>query len=80
MRSQVVRWGNALAVQIPESIVKALNLRADDAIAWTIEDEKAVLRPVSTLPELTLGELLAQVVEQPEAEVDWGEPMGQEEW
>ena len=80
MKSQVSQWGNSLAVRIPKHIVEALNLSANDAIAFTVEGGKAILEPIPALPEFTLDELLAQMTDEPEAESHWGEPMGQEEW
>lgn len=35
---------------------------------------------ISTAPKLTLTELLARTVEEPEPEVDWGSPLGEEVW
>ena len=80
MKAQVSKWGNSLAVRIPKHIVEALQLQANDAIAFTVDDGKAILEPIPALPELTLDELLERVKDEPEAEVDWGGPMGQEEW
>lgn len=80
MKSQVGQWGNSLAVRIPKHIVQALNLKADDAIEFSVVDGNAVLAPVKSLPEFTLEELLDQVTEPPELEVDWGKPVGEEIW
>ena len=80
MKSQVSEWGNSLAVRIPKHIVEALNLSANDAIAFTVEGGRAILEPIPALPEFTLDELLAQMTNEPEPEIDWGEPMGQEAW
>lgn len=80
MKSQVGQWGNSLAVRIPKHIAQALNLQTNDAIEFSLVDGKAVLAPVRGLPEFTLDELLDQITEPPEAEVDWGKPMGKEIW
>jgi antitoxin component of MazEF toxin-antitoxin module len=94
VKSQVSQWGNSLAIKIPPHIVKSLDLRADDAIEFSLIDGKAILAPVRSLPkfasesaldeltldELTLDELLEATIEPPEPEVDWGKPVGQEVW
>ena len=80
MKAQVSKWGNSLAVRIPKHIVEALNLQANDAIAFTVEDGKAILEPIAELPEFTLDELLSQVSDSPDGEVEWGDSMGQEAW
>ena len=80
MKSQISQWGNSLAVRIPKQIAQELDLKANDAIEFSVVNGKVVLKPIQALPELTLDELLAQVIEPPELEVDWGEPVGEEVW
>jgi antitoxin MazE len=78
MKSQISQWGNSLAIRIPEYVVKALDLKPNDAVECTVEAGKLVVQRVQNLPELSLDELLAAVTEPPEPEVDWGKPMGNE--
>ncbi len=80
MRSQVGQWGNSLAVRIPKYVVEALDLKLNDSVECTIEDGRLVLVRTQILPELTLEELLAGVIDPPESEVNWGGPMGNEIW
>jgi antitoxin MazE len=80
MKSQISRWGNSLAVKIPKSITESLNLKAKDRVIFSVDEGKIVLEPIEVLEELSLDELLAEVNEPPEAEVDWGKPMGNEIW
>ncbi len=80
MKLQIGQWGNSLAVRIPKYVVEALNLKPNDAVDCTVENGRLVLERIQALPELSLEELLAGVVEPPEPEVDWGPPMGDEVW
>ena len=80
MRSQIGQWGNSLAVRIPKYVVEALDLKPNDSVECTVEDGRLVLVRTQILPELTLEELLAGVIDQPEPEVNWGGPMGNEIW
>jgi antitoxin MazE len=80
MKSQIGRWGNSLAIRIPKYVVEALNLNSDDVVECSVENGKLVVEPIQALPELSLEELLAGVVEPSEPEVDWGQPMGEEVW
>ena len=79
MRSQIGQWGNSLAVRIPKYVVEQLNLKSQDQVECRVEQGKLVIEPVEEFPELTLEELLTEVVE-PSEEVDWGKPEGQEVW
>lgn len=80
MKSQIGQWGNSLAVRIPRYVVEALDLKPNDAVECTLENGRLIFDRIQTLPELTLEELLAEVIDPPEPEVDWGRPMGDEIW
>jgi antitoxin MazE len=80
MRSQIGQWGNSLAVRIPKYVVEALDLKLNDSVECTLEDGRLVLVRTQILPELTLEELLAGVIDPPEPEVNWGGLMGNEIW
>jgi antitoxin MazE len=80
MKSQIGQWGNSLALRIPKYAVEALDLKPNDAIECTVEAGKLVMQRIQALPEFTLEELLADITEEPEGEVEWGKPMGQEVW
>ena len=80
MRSQIGQWGNSLAVRIPKYVVEALDLKPNDSVECTVEEGRLVLVRTQILPELTLEELLAGVIDPPELEINWGGPMGNEIW
>jgi antitoxin MazE len=80
MTSQIGQWGNSLALRIPKHILEALHLQINDAIDCTVEDGKLVITPIRALPELSLDDLLAEVVAPIEAAIDWGGPVGNEIW
>jgi antitoxin MazE len=73
MKSQIGRWGNSLAIRIPKYAVEALNLNPKDVVECSVENGKLVIELIQALPELSLEELLAEVVESPEPVVDWGQ-------
>jgi antitoxin component of MazEF toxin-antitoxin module len=78
MRSQLGQWGNSLGLRIPKYIVEALHPQPNDAVDCSVENGALVIKPIQALPELSLDELLAEVVETAELEVDWGGPVGEE--
>lgn len=80
MKFQVGQWGNSLAVKIPQHVAEALNIQANDAIEFTVSDGKLTLVPIRDQSNLTLDELLEQVIDPPESEVDWGSSVGEEVW
>jgi antitoxin MazE len=80
MKAQIGQWGNSLALRIPKYIHEVLHLKPNDAVDCSVEGGRLVITPIYALPELTLDELLADVIEPLEPEVDWGKPVGDEVW
>jgi antitoxin MazE len=56
-----------------------LALSINDEVDCRIEQGQLMVRPVQKFPKYTLSQLLSQDIE-PEAEIDWGKPTGNEEW
>lgn len=79
MKSQISPWRNSLALRIPKYIVDKLALSINDEVDCRIEQGQLMVRPVQKFPKYTLSQLLSQDLE-PEAEIDWGKPTGNEEW
>ena len=79
MKSQIGRWGNSLALRIPKYIAEELALSINDEVDCRIEQGKLMICPVQKFPKYTLTQLLSQELE-PDSEIDWGRPIGNEEW
>ena len=79
MKSQIGQWGNSLALRIPKYIADELALSINDEVDCRIEQGKLVVCLIQNFPKYTLSQLLSQDLE-PESEIDWGKPMGIEEW
>ncbi|WP_442581517.1 AbrB/MazE/SpoVT family DNA-binding domain-containing protein [Mesorhizobium sp. ASY16-5R] len=54
---KVSRWGNSLAVRLPTSVVKALDLKVGDDIELSVIDEGTL----AVLREPTRGELIKRL-------------------
>ena len=80
MKSQIGQWGNSLAVRLPKHISQSLGLKVNDRLSITEDGGRIILEPIEELEELSLDELLSQVIEPPEPEVEWGKPEGDEIW
>lgn len=79
MTTQVGKWGNSLAVRIPNVAAKELALKEGELLEITRVDGGLLLRPRKH--EYTLEELIAQIKpENIHGETDWGEPVGGEAW
>jgi antitoxin MazE len=79
MNTQVGRWGNSLAVRIPGSYAKDLELEEGTALEMSRVKDGLLLRPAKS--EYTLADLLKRVKpENLHGETDWGESAGHEAW
>jgi len=80
MRNQttVSKWGNSLAVRIPQSIATEARLNEGDCLALDLDrDGSIVLR--ATRRKYELSELVSRITpKNRHGETDWGQPQGNE--
>jgi antitoxin MazE len=79
--SQVVKWGNSLAVRIPKKVAEGAHLQEGDPIVIEVSNGHIELRPAEIIP--TLEELVAQItLENRHGELSIGRERGREkgEW
>ena len=78
MQTQVLRWGNSLAVRIPKLVAEDARLQAGSVLDIAIGPDGALqLHRVSEAP--TLAQLVAQITpENRYAEVSLGPEIGRE--
>ncbi len=81
MTSQIVtKWGNSLGIRIPRSIANQIDLAEGTEVLLAVENGNLVLVP-QRKKRYTLDDLLVGM--KPEhfhAEVDLGDPVGNEVW
>jgi len=80
-KTEVVRWGNSLAVRIPKALAEKARMKEGDAIELKAAKGRIEVRSAEKVP--TLEELVAQITpENRYFEVSWGPDVGREkiEW
>ena len=76
----VAKWGNALAVRIPKSVMQKANLREGDAVDFEVE-RPGVIIVRAALVQRTLEDLVAGITAQNRhRETDWRKARGNEVW
>ena len=80
MKTRVTKWGNSLAVRIPQPVAEEAHLRDGDTIEFDVTRSGLVtLRPKKSLP--SLDEMVSQInSDNLHVETDWGKPEGKEIW
>jgi antitoxin MazE len=79
MKISIGKWGNSLAVRLPNAYAKDLDLKEGMELNVSLIEDGLLLRPPSK--SYTLEELLAQITpENLHGETDWGPSVGRESW
>jgi antitoxin MazE len=81
MKTQMVKWGNSLAVRIPKPVVEVARLKEGDALEIEATEGRVELRRFSRIP--SLSQLVSQITrENRYAEISSGAELGKEvvEW
>ena len=77
-KTQVVKWGNSLAVRIPKAVAEHARMREGDAIVLKAAQGRIELRRAEEIP--TLEELVSRITpENRYPETDWGPNVGRKE-
>ena len=80
MHIQVQKWGNSLAIRIPKSFAKQINVQQGSFVDLFTDKGQLVAKPVDE-KEYSLEELLTGVTEQNlHSEIDTGDAIGKEIW
>ena len=80
MVATVARWGNSLAVRIPQHVVKEMQLSEGAEVDLLIIDGNLVIKPISHR-RYSLEELVSAITsENLHSEVESGAAAGNEAW
>jgi len=76
----VSKWGNSLAIRIPQMVARQARLNEGDSLALVVDrDGSITLR--STRRKYELSELVSKITtKNRHPETDWGQPQGEESW
>jgi antitoxin MazE len=76
----VSKWGNSLAVRIPQAIAKEARLNEGDCLAMNLDRDGAIVLR-SARRKYELSELVSRITPgNRHGETDWGKRQGKESW
>lgn len=79
MQTVIKKWGNSLALRLPQRLASDLRLEDGSTVSLAVEDRALVVRPARK--RYRLEDLLDQTpAEARHGETDWGNAKGGEEW
>lgn len=77
---EISKWGNSSAVRLPAPLLKQIKAGPGDRLEVTTEGDRLVLKRAPGR-EYSLEELLAGMTQENRHDlVDFGAPVGREEW
>jgi antitoxin MazE len=80
MEARLQKWGNSDGIRIPSSILKALNLKTNDKVEITQEEDKIIVTK-SIQKKISLEERFKKYNKENRAkDFQWDEPRGKEIW
>jgi antitoxin MazE len=80
MELTVAKWGNSLAVRIPQGLAKEISIQEGTEVDLSVIDGTLIIKPAYR-KRYSLEELVSGITpENRHDEVDWGEAVGNEYW
>jgi antitoxin MazE len=91
MTATIVKWGNSRGIRIPKPFLENLNMNDNDTVEITVNNNEIIIRKQENRKHKTLkeriesfyGEDFNTVVDSnlyEYDELDWGPPVGKEQW
>lgn len=78
MQTKIKKWGNSLALRIPKTFALNANLKQDELVDISLDNESIIITPIND-KKYSLDELLADVSDENlHDEFDAGTPVGKE--
>ena len=80
MQNKIQKWGNSLALRIPESLALNVNIQQNSSVELSLVEGKIVLTPIYEHDE-SLEELVSKITEENKhGEFSMGKRVGLEIW
>ena len=80
MDAQVKKWGNSLALRIPQTLARQMDIGPDSRVRLTLRGDNLLISPLRR-PRVRLEELLAGVkAHNQHGETAAGRALGEESW
>jgi len=82
MFAKVQKWGNSQGLRFPKAILEEARVNVGDEVRVSVRGRKIIIEPVEKVRgKYDLKELVSRMPKNYRvAEVEWGAPVGKEEW
>jgi antitoxin MazE len=87
MQTAIVKWGNSQGIRLPKAFLQTIDLREDDTVDVTLENDTIIIKKTGGKKHRTTNERLIEFYGEEfgkksilQEEIDWGKPLGKEIW
>lgn len=81
MSANIAKWGNSLAIRIPQNIAREINVTEGSEVDFSVKDGSLIIQPTKKRKRYSLSELVSQITpENSHDEIDSGVAVGNEVW
>jgi antitoxin MazE len=82
MLAKVQKWGNSQGLRFPKAILEEVHVNVGDEVHVSVRGRKIIIEPVEKVRgKYTLKDLVSRIPKNYRVEeVEWGVPVGKEEW
>ncbi|MBN1996906.1 transcriptional regulator/antitoxin, MazE [candidate division KSB1 bacterium] len=82
MHTKLQKWGNSQGLRLTKHILQEAEINMDDDLNIFVRDGKIIIEPVNkTRNKYNIKDLVSQIPNDYKIkEMDWGKPVGKEEW
>lgn len=82
MHTKIQKWGNSQGLRIPKVVLDEIQFSVGDEVEVYSQEGKIIIEPTKRIRgKISLKSLVKKIPKNYKAqEVDWGKPLGNEEW
>ena len=82
MLAKIQKWGNSQGLRIPKNLLSDVQLDVGDQVDVSVKEGVMIVAPAKRIRgRYSLKDLVSRIPESYKPDkVDWGEPVGKEEW
>lgn len=82
MLTKIQKWGNSQGLRLPKTLLEELDIQIGDEVNISVQEGKIIIEPVNKVHgRYDIRVLVAEMPEEYQVEeVDWGAPVGKEDW
>jgi antitoxin MazE len=82
MHSKIQKWGNSQGLRITKVMLEEIQASVGDEVEIYIQEGKIIIEPIKKVRgKYDIKSLVAEIPKKYKStEVDWGKPIGKEEW